>query len=136
MKFKCGDKLVNVITKETYVLQDFKMVETFNHCCGYELALKKENSVELMLVDRDMVDNLFKIAWTDWKTDVINIANKKVPVKWRYNREMVVMESPIYGKVSSKVHPSDTFDVNKGYKLCKLRMAKKIIEKEIEKSCE
>lgn len=136
MKFKHGDKLVNVITKETYVLHDFKMVETFNHCCGYELVLKKENSVELMLVDRDMVDKLFKIAWTDWKTDVINIANKKVPVKWRYNREMVVMESPTYGKVSSKVHPSDTFDVNKGYKLCKLRMAKKIIEKEIEKSCE
>lgn len=136
MKFKHGDKLVNVITKETYVLHDFKMVETFNHYCGYELTLKKENSVELMLVDRDMVDKLFKIAWTDWKTDVINIANKKVPVKWRYNREMVVMESPIYGKVSSKVHPSDTFDVNKGYKLCKLRMAKKIIEKEIEKSCE
>jgi hypothetical protein len=136
MKFKHGDKLVNVITKETYILHDFKMVETFNHCCGYELVLKKENSVELMLVDRDMVDKLFKIAWTDWKTDVINIANKKVPVKWRYNREMVVMESPTYGKVSSKVHPSDTFDVNKGYKLCKLRMAKKIIEKEIEKSCE
>ena len=135
MKFKCGDKLVNVITKETYVLHDFKMVETFNHCCGYELVLKKENSVELMLVDRDMVDKLFTIAWTDWKTDVINIANKKVPVKWRYNREMVVMESPTYGKVSSKVHPSDTFDVNKGYKLCKLRMAKKIIEKEIEKYC-
>ena len=135
MKFKHGDKLVNVITKETYVLHDFKMVETFNHCCGYELVLKKENSVELMLVDRDMVDKLFKIAWTDWKTDVINIANKKVPVKWRYNREMVVMESPTYGKVSSKVHPSDTFDVNKGYKLCKLRMAKKIIEKEIEKYC-
>lgn len=42
MKFKCGDKLVNVITKETYVLHDFKMVETFNHCCGYELALKKK----------------------------------------------------------------------------------------------
>lgn len=136
MKFKHGDKLVNVITKETYVLHDFKMVETFNHCCGYELVLKKGNSVELMLVDRDMVDKLFKIAWTDWKTDVINIANKKVPVKWRYNREMVVMESPTYGKVFSKVHPSDTFDVNKGYKLCKLRMAKKIIEKEIEKSCE
>lgn len=136
MKFKHGDKLVNVITKEIYVLHDFKMVETFNHCCGYELTLKKENSVELMLVDRDMVDKLFKIVWTDWKTDVINIANKKVPVKWRYNREMVVMESPTYGKVFSKVHPSDTFDVNKGYKLCKLRMAKKIIEKEIEKSCE
>lgn len=136
MKFKHGDKLVNVITKETYVLHDFKMVETFNHCCGYELVLKKGNSVEFMLVDGDMVDKLFKIAWTDWRTDVINIANKKVPVKWRYNREMVVMESPIYGKVSSKVHPSDTFDVNKGYKLCKLRMAKKIIEKEIEKSCE
>lgn len=136
MKFKHGDKLVNVITKETYVLHDFKMVETFNHCYGYELTLKKENSIELMLVDKDMVDKLFKIAWTDWRTDVINIANKKVPVKWRYNREMVVMESPIYGKVSSKVHPSDTFDVNKGYKLCKLRMAKKIIEKEIEKSCE
>lgn len=136
MKFKHGDKLVNVITKETYVLHDFKMVETFNHCCGYELVLKKGNSVEFMLVDGDMVDKLFKIAWTDWRTDVINIANKKVPVKWRYNREMVVMESPTYGKVSSKVHPSDTFDVNKGYKLCKLRMAKKIIEKEIEKSCE
>lgn len=136
MKFKHGDKLVNVITKETYVLHDFKMVETFNHCYGYELTLKKENSIELMLVDKDMVDKLFKIAWTDWRTDVINIANKKVPVKWRYNREMVVMESPTYGKVSSKVHPSDTFDVNKGYKLCKLRMAKKIIEKEIEKSCE
>lgn len=136
MKFKHGDKLVNVITKETYVLHDFKMVETFNRCCGYELVLKKGNSVEFMLVDGDMVDKLFKIAWTDWRTDVINIANKKVPVKWRYNREMVVMESPIYGKVSSKVHPSDTFDVNKGYKLCKLRMAKKIIEKEIEKSCE
>lgn len=136
MKFKHGDKLVNVITKETYVLHDFKMVETFNHCCGYKLTLKKENSIELMLVDKDMVDKLFKIAWTDWRTDVINIANKKVPVKWRYNREMVVMESPTYGKVSSKVHPSDTFDVNKGYKLCKLRMAKKIIEKEIEKSCE
>ena len=135
MKFKHGDKLVNVITKETYVLHDFKVVETFNHCCGYDLVLKKENSVELMLVDRDMVDKLFKIAWTDWKTDVINIANKKVPVKWRYNREMVVMESPTNGKVSSKVHPSDTFDVNKGYKLCKLRMAKKIIEKEIEKYC-
>lgn len=133
MKFKHGDKLVNVITKETYVLHDFKMVETFNHCCGYELVLKKGNSVEFMLVDGDMVDKLFKIAWTDWRTDVINIANKKVPVKWRYNREMVVMESPTYGKVSSKVHPSDTFDVNKGYKLCKLRMAKKIIEKEIEK---
>lgn len=136
MKFKHGDKLVNVITKETYVLHDFKMVETFNHCCGYELVLKKGNSVEFMLVDGDMVDKLFKIAWTDWRTDVINIANKKVPVKWRYNREMVVMESPTYGKVFSKVHPSDTFDVNKGYKLCKLRMAKKIIEKEIEKSCE
>lgn len=136
MKFKHGDKLVNVITKETYVLHDFKMVETFNHCCGYELVLKKGNSVEFMLVDGDMVDKLFKIAWTDWRTDVINIANKKVPVKWRYNREMVVMESPTYGKVSSKVHPSDTFDVNKGYKLCKLRMAKKIIEKEIEKYCE
>lgn len=136
MKFKCGDKLVNVITKETYVLHDFKMVETFNHCCGYELALKKRNSIELMLVDGDMVDKLFKIAWTSWETDVINIANKKVPVKWRYNGEMVVMESPTYGKVSSKVHPSDTFDVKKGYKLCKLRMAKKVIEKEIEKYCE
>lgn len=136
MKFKHGDKLVNVITKETYVLHDFKMVETFNHCCGYELVLKKGNSIELMLVDGDMVDKLFKLDWTSWETDVINIANKKVPVKWRYNEKMVVMESPTYGKVSSKVHPSDTFDVNKGYKLCKLRMAKKIIEKEIEKSCE
>lgn len=136
MKFKHGDKLVNVITKETYVLHDFKMVETFNHCCGYELVLKKGNSIELMLVDGDMVDKLFKLDWTSWETDVINIANKKVPVKWRYNGEMVVMESPTYGKVSSKVHPSDTFDVKKGYKLCKLRMAKKIIEKEIEKNCE
>lgn len=136
MKFKCGDKLMNVITKETYVLYDFKIVETLNHCYGYELALKKGDSVELMLVDRGIVDKLFKIPWTSWGTDVINIANKKVPVKWRYNGEMVMMESPTYGKVSSKVHPSDTFDVNKGYKLCKLRMAKKIIEKEIEKSCE
>lgn len=136
MKFKHGDKLMNVITKETYVLHDFKMVETFNHCCGYELVLKKGNSIELMLVDGDMVDKLFKLDWTSWETDVINIANKKVPVKWRYNGEMVVMESPTYGKVSSKVHPSDTFDVKKGYKLCKLRMAKKIIEKEIEKNCE
>lgn len=136
MKFKCGDKLVNVITKETYVLHDFKMVETFNHCCGYELALKKGKSVELMLVDGDMVDRLFKIDWTNWETDIINIANKKVPVKWRYNGEMVVMESPTYGKVKAKVHPSDTFDVKKGYKLCKLRMAKKIIEKEIEKHYE
>lgn len=41
MKFKCGDKLMNVITKETYVLYDFKIVETLNHCYGYELALKK-----------------------------------------------------------------------------------------------
>lgn len=136
MKFKHGDKLVNVITKETYVLYDFKMVETLNHCSGYELALKKGNSIELILVDGDMVDKLFKLDWTSWETDVINIANKKVPVKWRYNGEMVVMESPTYGKVSSKVHPSDTFDVKKGYKLCKLRMAKKIIEKEIEKHCE
>lgn len=136
MKFKHGDKLMNVITKETYVLHDFKMVETFNHCCGYELVLKKGNSIELMLVDGDMVDKLFKLDWTSWETDVINIANKKVPVKWRYNGEMVVMESSTYGKVSSKVHPSDTFDVKKGYKLCKLRMAKKIIEKEIEKNCE
>lgn len=136
MKFKCGDKLMNVITKETYVLYDFKIVETFNHCCGYELALKKGKSVELMLVDGDMVDRLFKIDWTNWETDIINIANKKVPVKWRYNGEMVVMESPTYGKVEAKVHPSDTFDVEKGYKLCKLRMAKKIIEKEIEKHYE
>ena len=136
MKFKHGDKLVNVITKETYVLYDFKMVETLNHCSGYELALKKGNSIELILVDGDMVDKLFKLDWTSWETDVINIANKKVPVKWRYNGEMVVMESPTYGKVSSKVHPSDTFDVKKGYKLCKLRMAKKVIEKEIEKHCE
>ena len=133
MKFKHGDKLVNVITKETYVLYDFKIVETLNHCSGYELALKKGNSIELMLVDGDMVDKLFKLDWTSWETDVINIANKKVPVKWRYNGEMVVMESPTYGKVSSKVHPSDTFDVKKGYKLCELRMAKKVIEKEIEK---
>lgn len=136
MKFKHGDKLVNVITKETYVLHDFKMVETFNHCCGYELVLKKGNSIELMLVDGDMVDKLFKLDWTSWETDVINIANKKVPVKWRHNGKMVMMESPTYGKVSSKVHPSDTFDVKKGYKLCKLRMAKKVIEKEIEKNCE
>ena len=136
MKFKHGDKLVNVITKETYVLYDFKIVETLNHCSGYELALKKGNSIELMLVDGDMVDKLFKLDWTSWETDVINIANKKVPVKWRYNGEMVVMESPTYGKVSSKVHPSDTFDVKKGYKLCELRMAKKIIEKEIEKHYE
>lgn len=135
MKFKHGDKLVNVITKETYVLYDFKIVETLNHCNGYELALKKGNSIEFMLVDGDMVDKLFKLDWTSWETDVINIANKKVPVKWRYNGEMVVMESPTYGKVSSKVHPSDTFDVKKGYKLCKLRMAKKVIEKEIEKHC-
>ena len=136
MKFKYGDKLVNVITKETYVLYDFKMVETLNHCSGYELALKKGNSIELMLVDVNMVDKLFKLDWTSWETDVINIANKKVPVKWRHNGEIVMMESPTYGKVFSKVHPSDTFNVKKGYKLCKLRMAKKVIEKEIEKHCE
>lgn len=136
MKFKCGDKLVNVITKETYVLHDFKMVEMPSRCYGYELALKKGNSIEFILVDRDMVDKLFKVAWTSWETDIINIANKKVPVKWRYNGEIVAMESPTYGKVFSKVHPSDTFDVKKGYKLCKLRMAKKVIEKEIGKLCE
>lgn len=136
MKFKCGDKLVNVITEETYVLHDFKMVETLNHCSGYELALKKGDSIEFMLIDGDMVDKLFKLDWTSWKIDVINIANKKVPVKWRYNGEMVMMESLTYGKVSSKVHPSDTFDVKKGYRLCELRMAKKIIKKEIEKYCE
>lgn len=105
MKFKCGDKLMNVVTKETYVLYDFKIVETFNHCYGYELAFKKGNSVELMLVDRGMVDKLFKIPWTSWETDVINIANKKVPVKWRYNGEMVVMESPTYGKSVLKSPP-------------------------------
>lgn len=136
MKFKNGDKLVNVITKETYVLHGFKMVETLNRCNGYELALRKGDFIELMLVDENIVDKLFKIDWTNWETDMIDIANKKVPVKWRHNGEMVVMESPTYGKVEAKVHPSDTFDVEKGYKLCKLRMAKKIIEKEIEKHYE
>lgn len=136
MKFKCGNKLVNVITKETYVLHDFKEIETFNHCSGYELVLRKGSYKEYILVDKRIVDKLFKIDWTNWTTTVINIANKKVPIRWRHNGEMVVIESSTYGKVKARVHPSDTFDVKKGYKLCKLRMAKKVIEKEIEKYCE
>lgn len=136
MKFKCGDKLVNVITKETYVLHGFKMVETLNRCNGYELALRKGDFIELMLVDENIVDKLFKIDWTNWEWKRLDIFGKKIPIKWRHNGNLTVMESQKYGKVSSKVHPSDTFDVKKGYKLCELRMAKKVIEKEIEKHYE
>lgn len=133
MKFKCGDKLMNVITKETYVLHCSKMVETLNHSIGYELALKKGDSIVLMLVDENIVDRLFVLDWSDWKTEVIDIVDKKFPVKWKHNGETVVMESSVYGKVWAKVHPDDTFDVEKGCKLCKLRMTKKVIEKEIKK---
>lgn len=134
MKFKCGDKLVNKITGETYVLFNIKKVDVNGHE-GYMLSLRKKSYEESILVDKNMVDVLFKLDWTNWNWKKIEVFGENIPVKWRHNGDLTVMESQKYGKVSSKVHPSDTFDESKGYNLCRLRMAKKVINSKIDKYC-
>lgn len=136
MKFKCGDRLVNKITGATYVLSSIKKIKE-NDCEGYLLTLKKKNGCEseTVLVDKNMVDVLFKLDWTIWNWKKIEVFGENVPVKWRHNGDLTVMESQKYGKVFSKVHPSDTFDESKGYNLCRLRMAKKVINSKIDKYC-
>ncbi len=134
MKFKCGDKLVNKITGETYVLSNIKKVDVNGHE-GYMLSLRKKSYEESILVDKNMVDVLFKLDWTNWNWKKIEVFGENIPVKWRHNGDLTVMESQKYGKVSSKVHPSDTFDESKGYNLCRLRMAKKVINSKIDKYC-
>lgn len=132
MRFKCGDKLVNKITGATYVLSSIKKIKE-NNSEGYLLTLRKKSGYETVLVDKNMVDVLFKLDWTSWEWKKIEIFGEKIPVKWRHNGDLMVMESQKYGKVSSKVHPNDTFDVNKGYDLCRLKMAKRVINNKIDK---
>ncbi len=132
MKFKCGDKIVNKITGATYVLSNIKKIKE-NDSEGYLLTLRKKSGYETVLVDKNMVDILFKLNWTSWEWEKIDIFGEKIPVKWKHNGDLMVMESQKYGKVSSKVHPDDTFDVKKGYDLCILRMAKRVINSKIVK---
>ncbi|WP_288709632.1 hypothetical protein [uncultured Clostridium sp.] len=132
MKFKCGDKIVNKITGATYVLSSIKKIKE-NDSEGYLLTLRKKSGYETVLVDKNMVDILFKLNWTSWEWEKIDIFGEKIPVKWKHNGDLMVMESQKYGKVSSKVHPDDTFDVKKGYDLCILRMAKRVINSKIVK---
>lgn len=136
MKFKCGDKIVNKITGATYVLSNIKKIKESDYE-GYLLTLRKKHKCEseTVLVDKNMVDTLFKLDWTFWEWKKIEVFGENVPVKWRHNGDLTVMESQKYGKVSSKVHPDDTFNENKGHDLCKLRMAKKIINSKIDKYC-
>ena len=134
MKFKCGDKLVNKITGETYVLSNIKKVDVNGHE-GYMLSLRKKSYEESILVDKNMVDVLFKLDWTNWNWKKIEVFGENIPVKWRHNGDLTVMESQKYGKVFSKVHPSDTFDESEGYNLCRLRMAKKVINSKIDRYC-
>ena len=136
MKFKCGDKIVNKVTGATYVLSSIKKFKE-NDYEGYLLTLRKKHKCEseTILVDKNMVDILFKLDWTFWEWKKIDIFGEKIPVKWRHNGDLTVMESQKYGKVSSKVHPDDTFDVKKGYDLCILRMAKRVINSKIDKYC-
>ncbi len=130
MRFKCGDKIVNKVTGETYIVSNTKKLYV-GGCEGYVLSLRKKSHEENILIDKNMIDILFKLDWTSWKWGKIEIFGEKVPVKWRHNGDLTVMESQKYGKVSSKVHPDDTFNVDRGYNLCKLRMIKKILDDKI-----
>ena len=87
-------------------------------------------------VDKDKEKKSTKNKMTEWKRcGFIKVLGRIVELQYRPNNKDIVEVKSLDNKFLAQgiKHKDDTFDLNKGIKVCKLKIAKQIVDDELSK---